>query len=182
MIILTLGVLLWSLAHLLGRVAPGLRDRLGGRAGMGLVSLTATALMVFGYRAAEGEFYWGRDPMTTGINNLLMLVSVYLFAAAGMKTKAGRIIRHPMLWGVVIWTLAHILVNGDTPSFVLFGGIGIWAVLQMLAINRMGPWLRPEPRPGKSPARMEMIAILGTLVVYGAIAAAHYALGYAVFG
>ena len=178
MFTLITGVLLWSAAHLLGRIAPGLRDRLGGRAGMGLISLAATGLMVFGYRAAEGEFYWGRGPMTTGINNLLMLISVYLFAAAGMKTKAARLIRHPMLWGVVIWMVAHLLVNGDTPSFVLFGGIGIWALLQMLVINRAGPWERPEPRP----AKMEAIAILGSLVVYGAIAGAHYAFGYAVFG
>ncbi|WP_112311631.1 NnrU family protein [Pseudogemmobacter bohemicus] len=182
MFILTAGVLLWSAAHLLGRLAPGLRDRLGGRAGMGLISLAATAMMVFGYRAAEGEFWWGRDPMTTGINNLLMLVSVWLFAAAGMKTWIARQIRHPMLWGVVIWMVAHLLVNGDTPSFVLFGGIGIWALLQMVVINRTGPWERPEAKPGKSPARMEAIAIAGALVVYGAIAGVHYALGYAAFG
>jgi uncharacterized membrane protein len=29
---------------------------------------------------------------------------------------------------VVIWAVAHLLVNGDTPSFVLFGGIGLWAL------------------------------------------------------
>lgn len=182
MLILSLGVFLWSAAHLLSRIAPGLRNRLGGRSGMGIAALAAIALMVFGYRAAEGEFYWGRSPMMTGINNLLMLVSVYLFAAAGMKTRVGRMIRHPMLSGVVLWTLAHLLVNGDTPSFVLFGGMGIWAIVQMFAINLTSEWQRAEPRPGKNPARMEVIAILGTLVVYGAIAGAHYALGYPAFG
>lgn len=178
MSILALGVIIWSVAHLMERIAPALRARLGGRAGMGLIAMASLALMIFGYRSAEGSFYWGRDPMTTGINNLLMLISVYLFAAAGMKTKIARMIRHPMLLGVVVWMVAHILVNGDTPSFLLFGGIGVWALLQMAAINRSGLWQVPAARP----AKMEAIAIAGTLVVYGAIALAHYALGYPVFG
>ncbi len=178
MFFLILGLILWIGSHLLMRLAPGLRQKLGGRAGMGLISLAATGLMIFGYRAASGEFYWGRDPMRVGINNLLMLIAVYFFAAAGMKTWLARQIRQPMLWGVLIWVLAHLMVNGDTPSFVLFGGIGIWALLQMALISRAGPWERPAPRP----AKMEAIAILGTLVVYGAIALVHTALGYAVFG
>ena len=79
---------------------------------------------------------------------------------------------------VLLWTVAHLLVNGDTPSFVLFGGIGLWAVLQMLAINRAGPWVPPAAKP----AKLEIFAVLGTVLVYGAIAGVHYALGYPSFG
>ena len=48
------GVLLWSLAHLLKRVAPGLRSRLGS-AGRPLVALSivlSVVLMVLGYQPA----------------------------------------------------------------------------------------------------------------------------------
>lgn len=180
MTILICGVVLWIAAHLFKRVLPGVRARLGAP-GRGMVTglvLLSLALMVIGYRAADGVVYWGRSPMLTGINNLLMLVSVYLFAASGMKTALARRIRHPMLLGVLIWSVAHILVNGDTPSFVLFGGLGLWALLQMVLINAQGPWVAPK---GKG-AKMEWMALVGTIVVYGAIAGVHYALGYPAFG
>ena len=180
MFLLTLGVLIWSAAHLFGRLAPDLRARMGikSKGALWAVGLVATVLMVVGYRSADGTFYWGRSPMLVGINNLLMLVSVYLFAAAGMKTAVARRLRNPMLVGVLLWMVAHLLVNGDTPSFVLFGGIGLWAVLQMLAINRAGPWVPPAAKP----AKLEIFAVLGTVLVYGAIAGVHYALGYPAFG
>ena len=135
-------------------------------------------LMIIGYRGAEGAFFWGRNPALVGINNLLMLASVYLFAAAGMKTAIARKLRHPMLWGVILWAIAHLLVNGDTPSFVLFGGIAAWASASMLLINRAGPWVPPAAKP----AKFEAMAVAGTLLVYGAIAGVHYALGYPAFG
>jgi uncharacterized membrane protein len=135
-------------------------------------------LMVVGYRAAEGAFFWGRSPAMVGINNLLMLGSVYLFAASGMKTAIARKIRHPMLWATVLWALSHVLVNGDTPSFVLFGGLGLWALISMVLINRAGPWVPPAAKP----AKFEAMAIAGSLIFYGVLVGVHYALGYPTFG
>lgn len=181
MTLLALGLILWIAAHMFKRLAPGARAALGP-AGRGIVAaavLAAVVLMVIGYRQAEGAVHWGRSPMLTGLNNLLMLLSVYLFAASGMKAALGRRLRHPMLTGVAVWSVAHLLVNGDTPSFLLFGGLGLWALAQMWVINASGP--RAAPPPGKG-ARMEIIAIAGTLLVYGVLAGAHYALGYPVFG
>lgn len=181
MILLALGVLLWSASHLARRILYPVAAPLpqGPRLAMAAVVLIALALMIVGYRGAEGAFYWGRSPALVGINNLLMLVSVYCFAAAGMKTALARKTRHLMLIGVVIWMVAHLLVNGDTPSFLLFGGIGLWAVLQMLAINVILPqWQPPQPKA----KRLEWIAVLGTLVVYGVLAGLHYAFGLPAFG
>ena len=153
-----------------------------GNAGKGAVAvslLVAIVLMVIGYRMAEGAFFWGRTPMTAGINNLLMLVAVYLFAASGMKTAVARKMRHPMLAGVKTWALAHLLVNGDVPSFVLFGGLLAWAVIEVIVINRSEPeWVPPAPVP----ARKEIMAVVGTVVVFGVIAMIHGWLGYPVFG
>ena len=33
------------------------------------------------------------------------------------------------------------------PSFVLFGGIGAWALVSMALINRAGPWVPPAAKP-----------------------------------
>ena len=179
MVLLLLGLILWIASHLMIRLAPDLRQRLGGKAGTALMNLAALALMIFGYRSFEGTFYWGRDPMLTGINNLLVLIAVYFSAAHGMKTAVARHIRHPLLWGVVLWAVAHILVNGDTPSFLLFDGMLIWAFLQMAAISRAeGPWVRPAAKP----AKFEIFAVLGTVIVFGGASLVHKALGYPVFG
>lgn len=180
MTLLILGLALWVVPHVLKRVAPDLRAGWGEKAKgpLSLAMVAGIVLMVIGYRAAEGAVFWGRSPALVGINNLLMLVSIYLFAASGMKTALARKMRHPMLTATVLWALAHLLVNGDTPSFVLFGGIAAWALWSMALINRAGPWTPPAPKP----AKFEAMALAGTLIVYGAIAGLHTWLGYPTFG
>lgn len=180
MTLLVLGLALWIVPHWLKRLAPDLRAGWGDKAKgpLSLAMVLGIVLMVVGYRAADGAFYWGRSPMMVGINNLLMLASMYLFAAAGMKTAIARKIRHPMLWATVLWSVGHVLVNGDMPSFVLFGGLGLWALISMVLINRAGPWVVPAAKP----AKFEAMAVAGSLVVYGVAVGAHYALGYPTFG
>jgi hypothetical protein len=49
---------------------------------------------------------------------------------------------------VATWAGAHLLANGDSRSLVLFGGLGVWAVLEIILINRRdGAWEKPEPLP-----------------------------------
>lgn len=175
------GLALWSGAHLFKRLNPEKRAAMGdkGRGPIALAILASVVLMVIGYRMADGTVFWGRNPALAGINNLLMLLSIYLFAASGMKTAIARKMRHPMLAAVKVWALGHLLVNGDTPSFILFGGLMAWAVVQMIVINKAEPdWTRPEP----APRRKEVVAIVATVVVFAGIALIHTWLGYPVFG
>ncbi|MBV7410825.1 NnrU family protein [Maritimibacter sp. DP1N21-5] len=181
MIVLILGVLLWSGAHLFKRLAPDARARMGdkGRGLVALASLAGIVLMVIGYRMADGAVHWGRTPALVGINNLLVLLAVYLFAASGMKTWITSKIRHPQLTAVKAWALAHLLVNGDVPSYVLFGGLLVWAVLEVILINRAA---RPAKATGPFPMGKEIGAVVGAVVVFGVIAWVHTWLGYPVFG
>ena len=56
-----------------------------------------------------------------------------------------QILRHPQLTGVLIWAAAHLMMNGDSRSLVLFGGLGSWALLEIIFINRRdGAWVKPE--------------------------------------
>lgn len=182
MIFLILGLALWTGAHLFKRLAPGPRAALGENLGRGLVTaalIFSIWLMLRGYSAADGAVFWGRTGALVGINNLLMLLSVYMFAAAGMQTALARKIRHPMLGAVKVWALAHLLVNGDVPSFVLFGGLLAWAVISMIVINRtQSEWVRPE----SAPVKKEAIAVAISVVIYAVIAGVHTWLGYPVFG
>jgi uncharacterized membrane protein len=182
MIYLFLGVLLWAGAHLFKRLAPDARAAMGDTAGKGIIAgvlLLSIWLMVVGYGRADGAFFWGRHPALVGVNNLLMLLSVYLFAASGMKTGLARKMRHPMLGAVKVWALAHLLVNGDVASFVLFGGLLAWAVVEMIVINKSQPdWTPPPPAPKSK----EIVAVVASVVIYGVIVVIHYWLGYPAFG
>ena len=177
MIWIALGLALWSAVHLWKRIAPAHRAGFGekGKAVVAAGSIFAIVLMVIGYRTAEGSVFWGRSGAMTGINNLLMLLSVYLFASSGAKTKLTKFIRHPQLAAVKAWAVAHLLVNGDTPSFLLFGGLLAWAVVTMIVINRAEG---PRGPYHDVPIKKEVTAVIATVVVFAIISAVHILLGY----
>lgn len=181
MIYILAGLILWSGVHFWKRIAPKERAKFGDK-GKGIVALGSVAgivLMVIGYKVADGTFYWGRSPAMTGINNLLMLFAFYLFAASGAKTRVTKAIRHPQLTAVVIWSVAHILVNGDSPSFLLFGGMAAWAIAEMLVINRAEG---PRGPYHEVPIKKEITAVIATVVVFLVVATIHILLGYNPFG
>ncbi|MDN5569098.1 MAG: NnrU family protein [Paracoccus sp. (in: a-proteobacteria)] len=181
MLILILGVALWWAAHLYKRAAPAQRAAMGGQ-GRLIVSgllVVSVLLMIVGYRMADGVFFWGPSAPLVGINNLLMLAAIYMFAAHGMKTRVTSLTRHPMLWGFALWTIAHLLVNGDTPSFILFGGLLVWALVEMQVINRASAWVRPT---GPFPMRKEMMALAGAVIVLLVVGAIHGVVGPWPFG
>lgn len=182
MTLLILGVALWWAAHLFKRVAPDARAGMGN-AGKGLVAvavLASVVMMYFGYGAAKAsaDVWWGRNPALVGINNLLMVLAVYLYAASGAGAALARKIRHPQLTAVKTWAVAHLLVNGDLPSVILFGGLLAWAVVSVIVINRaQRDWTPPVAKPGA-----EVKAVVGTVVVLVAIMLVHDWLGYQPWG
>ncbi len=184
MTLLISGVALWWGAHLFKRLAPGPRAALGekGKGLFAVLIVISVILMVLGYRAADGPVYWGRDPMWVGINNLLMVLAFYFYAASGAKGAKiwlGTKVRHPQLTGFSIWAVAHLLVNGDLPSFVLFGGLLAWAIVEVLLINAQdGPWERPQ----RAPFKKEIVAIVITFIVTVVVMGIHYALGVTPWG
>ncbi len=180
-ILLVAGVALWTAAHLWKRIAPASRARFGD-AGKGIVAVlivTSIVLMVIGYRGAYGPVWWGRSPALVGINNLLMVFAFYLYAASGAKTWITSKVKNPQLTGFKIWAFAHLLVNGDLASFVLFGGLLAWAVAEVIVLKRAGvPWEPPHPVPVKK----EVTAIIATVVVTAIVMAIHYWLGVTPWG
>ena len=184
MTILLLGLALWWAAHLFKRAAPLVRAGMGnaGKGVMALALVVSVVLMVMGYRAAEGTVYWGPTPAMVGINNLLMVIAFYIYAVGGPKGPRiwiGTKLRHPQLTGFAIWAGAHLLVNGDTPSFVLFGGLLIWALVEMLVINAQdGPWTPPA----RAPRRQEYTYAIASVVIVGVVMVIHNWLGVQPWG
>ncbi|SPH24829.1 hypothetical protein DEA8626_03862 [Defluviimonas aquaemixtae] len=175
--LMILGLILWTAAHLFKRVAPGLRARMGDIPGKLLVtvlSLAAVFLMVIGFRRAEFEPIYTPWPGMGHLNNLLMLGSVFLFGVSHSKGIVKSKLRHPMLTGVIVWAVAHLLVNGDLASVVLFGGLGLWAVASMVLINAQDSWTPPVP--GR--IRSDAIGLGISVVIFAVIAAIHIWLGH----
>jgi uncharacterized membrane protein len=95
-----------------------------------------------------------------------MLLAFFLFVASGQKTNVERLIRHPQLTSVIIWAGAHLLSRGDSRSLVLFGTLGVWALLEIPLISRrQGAWQRPAPAPLKAELKPLAIAVVVFLVV-----------------
>jgi len=177
MAMLVIGVVLWIGAHTFQRFLPDARARLGvrGKGPVALILLFSLLLMVLGYRAADTIPVFTPLPGVGHLNNLLMLFAIFLFGAGSAKGQVAAKIRHPMLWGAVVWATAHLLVNGDLASVILFAGIGLWAVGQMTLINRaVGAWARPVPGPWSKDLRNLAI----TLLIYAVIAWIHIWLGH----
>ena len=178
MLSLILGVLIWAYSHLMKRVTPGLRAKLGDGPGKGvaaLLSVLALYLMITGYRAADVIVVWSPPDFLKHLNNLLMLIAVILVFMQANRGTLRTYLRHPMLTAVKTWALAHVLVNGDLASIILFGGMMAWAVVDVIFINKMeAPW----QRPAKGPVVNDVIYVVICAVVYAGIVWLHTWLGY----
>ena len=142
-----------------------------GDKGRGLVAvalLGAVVLMVIGYRAAELTPVYFPLEGVGHLTVLLMLVAVFMMGAGSAKGVVASKLRHPMLTGAVIWAVAHLLVNGDQASVLLFGSMALWALLEMQLISRAeGAWVRPEAGPVAKDVRVAVISVVIFAVIAG---------------
>lgn len=168
MTLLILGVLLWSVVHWFPVFMPTMRAGVISQVGEGLYKGVFTlmifgslALIIFGWRSIDPEPVYELDYILRHVMMGMVLASIVLFGAAKGRSRVRRFIRHPMLMGVVLWAIAHLLVNGDMRSIILFGGMFVWAVLSMIGANRRdGAYLPPEPGGWLVEVRLVVISAL----------------------
>jgi uncharacterized membrane protein len=181
MTLLILGLILYSGSHLFKRLLPDQRASIGdmGKVVVAVASLGGIVLMVIGYRAAPYIEVWSPPAFLTHINNLLMLIAVFLLGVGNVPGVVRTKMRHPMLGAVKVWALAHLLVNGDLAGMVLFGGMLAWAVVSLILINKAERiWVRPAP----GPVRNDVIYGVVSVLIFGAITYVHSWLGVNPFG
>lgn len=146
------GVLLWTVVHFSPAIAPGFRQSLIDKLGAGsyrgvfaLTILTAVVLIVIGWRSTPEDYLYVLPAWSRALGIGLMVISFILIGAAQSKSIIKRFIRHPMLMGVFVWSVSHLLTNGTSRALVLFGALGIWALIEMPLINaRNGAWMKPD--------------------------------------
>lgn len=143
---LILGLILFLGAHSVHMLAPHWRERVVARIGLlpwkGLYSLVAIAGFVlivigFGMARANPHLLYLPPPWLKHLNALFTLVAFVLVAAAyvprnHLKAKIG----HPMVAGVKLWALGHLLAIGYLHDVVLFGAFLVWAVADFAVSRR----------------------------------------------
>lgn len=179
-VLIVAGVLLWSVPHLFRRIAPDVRAGFGDwfKGVVALLLVLSIVLMVWGYRSAAPVDLWYPPEWTKHVNNLLTLVALTLFVGSNAGGRIGARMRHPQLIGFKLWAVAHLLVNGDLASVLLFGGLLAWSVVQLIALNRATNW---APAQAGSVIR-DVAAFVIALVLWLAVAYVHVWFGLWPFG
>ncbi len=155
-----------------------------GPASKGIVGagvLLSLLMMILGYRAAPFIEVWTPTAGLTHLNNLLMLFALYVYFMTATKPGTAWImgnVKNPQLTGFKIWTVAHLLVNGDLASIVLFGGLLAWAVIQVIMGKRVPTLVDRDTAPISSP----FVHLAFVVVVFVVIAGIHAWLGPNPFG
>jgi uncharacterized membrane protein len=158
MLMLVFGLVLFLGAHSMRIVAEGWRTatiaQVGEKPWKGVYSLVAIAgfaLIVWGYALARHSpvVLWPQPPVwTRHLAALLTLVAFVLVAAAYVPRNAIKAKLHdPMILGVKVWALAHLIANNTLADVVLFGSFLLWAVFDFRAARKRRVAGSPSPRP-----------------------------------
>ncbi|MBT8126143.1 MAG: NnrU protein [Gammaproteobacteria bacterium] len=170
MAMLISGLSIWIAVHLFPAVAPASRRQLMTRLGNGpyqavfsLLLIAGLLLIVFGWRNTVPDHVYTPLAALRHPAMLLVVIGFILMVAASFPTRIKRVLRHPQLTGVLLWAIAHLLLNGDSRSVAVFGALALWTVVSMLMINRRdGAWIKPEISGAWG--REIMIVIIGLAV------------------
>jgi uncharacterized membrane protein len=142
---LVVGLLLFLGVHSTRVFADDWRSRARTRVGAqpfkgiySLLSLAGFVLLVWGYGVARQQpvVLWNPPTGMRHLAALLTLAALVLLAAAyvpGNQIRAR--LHHPMVLGVKVWALAHLLANGTLADVLLFGSFLVWAIV-LFAVSR----------------------------------------------
>lgn len=175
--LLILGLLIWSGVHFIPSLALPLKNKWknllgdkGYQISFSLITVLSLVLIVLGWRSISPTQLYSLPEITRLIALVLMIVAFVLFAASHHRTRIKQFVRHPQLTGLIVWSFAHLLVNGDNRSVVLFGGMAIWAISEIIIINRReGIW----KKAGIPTWAVEIKGTVISLAIFVAVALAH---------
>jgi uncharacterized membrane protein len=170
MIIMIAGLIVFLGVHSLRIFADGWRTaqiarmgRLPWRGVYSLVSLAGFGLIVWGFGMARREpvLIWSPPLFLHHAMALLVLIAFILVAATyvpgnGIKARVG----HPMLAGVKIWALAHLLANGSLNDIILFGAFLVWAIV-LFAVSRRRDRAAGVSYPALGAGRTILTVVIG---------------------
>lgn len=172
MTVLIIGLAVFFAGHSVRIFADDWRNaqiaRLGPKGWRGAYALTALigfVLIVWGFGLARTEPAmlwippaWGRHAVS------LLTLPAFILMVAGyvpgnhLKTWLG----HPMVAGVALWALAHLLTTGRLDTAVLFGAFLAWATLDYFSAVRRDR-LAGVKYPAPTLARDVLVVAIGAV-------------------
>ncbi len=133
-----------------------------------LLSLAGIVLISIGYGQYRAGGYipvWDPPVWTRHLALLLVLVAFICFVAAYLPGHIKARLKHPMLAGVKIWALAHLLANGDLGSILLFGSFLVWGVAARISVKRRDVAAQHGGTAAPAGIRNDVLAVaIGTAV------------------
>ena len=168
---LVLGLVFFLGVHSVSIVAPAWRDQAAARLGnvwrglYSLVSIASFVVIIWGYGIARQNPVVVYTPpgWTRYVTAVLMLPVFPLLLAAYFPGRIKGSLQHPMLVGVMLWSLAHLIATGTLASVVLFGGFLAWAVADRISYR----WRTQRPIQAAPPMRLnDAIVIVAGLALY----------------
>jgi uncharacterized membrane protein len=163
----------WS-TSLRGRLVSQLGDK-GYKACFALIAFVGLGLIIYG--KAEATFVPVFEPSanTIYITKFLVLLAFIFLPASNMPTNIKRFTAHPMLWGIVCWSIGHLVANGDMASILLFGGFAVYGLSAMISSTQRGAIKSSIVHP----LAKDIAVIVVGVLIYGLITYFHGSLfGY----
>lgn len=167
-----LGIVVFFSLHLIP-VFPTLRSRLVQRLGenkykgiYSLIALTGLILIALGYGRMEYQEVWEIPDGARELAFFVMPIVFILEVAAEMKGHIRKKLKHPMMLGILIWAVVHLINNGDLASVLLFGSFGLYSIVSIISTTRRGKLPDYENPSGKHDALTVVIASGLFAVVY----------------
>lgn len=169
-------------AHMIP-ASPRVRARLIGPLGRGpylmaysVLSVALLAWLVVAVRRADTVELWAAAPWQWYVTLLVMPLAAFLLVAGlvapnplSISLRPGTepgpiaaIARHPVLWGFLLWAMAHIPPNGDLASVAFFGTMALFAAAGM-------PLLDAKARRRLGCARWEAMARATSVLPFAAL-------------
>ena len=144
----------------------GLIARIGANGWKGLYSLGSLAglvLLVIGYgQAKSGAPLIALPASLSAVTYVLVWLGFVLTVAAYWPANHFKaVLGHPMVAGVGLWALGHLLVRPTPAGMALFGGFLVWAIVDFISLRA-----RPGGVPAASPTlrNTALTVVVGTFV------------------
>jgi len=146
------------IAHVIPAM-PAVRRRLQARLGEGgvIAAYSALSLVLFAWLLREALLapyvsLWFAGPWVFWVALILMPVALVLLGAGALAPNplsiafvtrpfdprspgAVALTRHPILWGLCLWGLAHLPANGHVVGLALFGSLGVFALIGLVVVE-----------------------------------------------
>ena len=149
MIVLIIGLVIFFGMHLVPvtGVKSSLIERMGEKKYKSIfyiISLVGFIIIIYGFSLIDtcnsmmadcetDNFYlWDSFEYSKEISFLLMPICIIFLVASQMKSNIKKVVRHPMLIGVLIWSFVHLLSTGDLRSIILFASFGAFSIIDII--------------------------------------------------